>query len=325
MNQGLILGLAMCAVVLGALTAACGGDGATDATLSASDRGGTNSETAPSFATPAPNVAKDVASGAPASGAALPQSGGTAAPADLPSQLDRKIISNTSLTLAVGDVGAVFNDAQQIARTNGGYTEKSSYSNATNVDTKQRAATLTLRVPATNLDAAMNALRGIQGAKVTNEGAKSTEITDQYTDLQSRLRNLERTEQSYLALLAQAKTIQDIITVNDRLDSVRGQIEQIQGRLNVYDNMANLATIDVTIVPAVPANANPNEGGPKGFRASFEDAWDWSTERAQYLISGAGAAGAVAIWLALPLALVLVAARFARRHGGPGNTSPAGE
>jgi hypothetical protein len=318
----LIPAFAAAAIAAIALMAACGGNSNDAASpTDFSSRG--SSETSPSFATPGADPAKNIAAGVPATGDATGSSGGAGDATNLPSQLDRKVISNTTLALGVGDVGAVFNEAQQIARTNGGYTEKSSYSNEPADGAKQRSASLTLRVPAAGLDATMSALRGIAGARVTFEGANSTEITDQYTDLQSRLRNLERTEQSYLALLAQAKTVPDIITVNDRLDSVRGQIEQIQGRLNVYDNMVDLATIGLTIAPLVPANVDT--GGPKGFQASFEDAWDWSTERARYLISGSGAAGAVAIWLALPVLLVFVAARYARRRGAPTHASPAGD
>ena len=321
MNKGIILGIG--GVVMGMVAvaaAACGADSATTNNQSTADTvaqatAGPRLETAPSFASGSTS-AKDAGGSANSVAPGAPASGSTTAP-DLPSQIDRKIISNTSLSLSAGDVGAAFNEAQRLARVNGGYTEKSSYANADSNDAKQRSATLTLRVPADKLDDTMTSLRGISGAKVTSEGAKSTEITDQYTDLQSRQRNLERTEQSYLKLLDQAKTVQDILTVNDRLDSVRGQIEQIQGRLNVYDHMADLATIDLTIAPVAPGKATPDEGGPKGFQASFADAWDWSLERAQYVVSGSAAAGAVAVWLVLPVGLVLVAARFARRRSTP--------
>jgi Domain of unknown function (DUF4349) len=315
-----IFGLIVLGAVAAMLMASCSSGNAVDSSAAPpSDRG--PAETAPQLA---PDTFKSVADTLPAGSTAGSAAGTNAATnsapnggtsPSLPSELDRKVISNTALTLNVGDVGAAFNQAGQLARSNGGYTEKSSYNNQDSTNVSQRSATLTLRVPATHYDDLLGALRGMNGAKVANESAKSTEITEQYTDLQSRLRNLERTEQSYLTLLQQAKSIQDILTVNDRLDSVRGQIEQIQGRLNVYDNLSDLATIDLTLTPIAPAKAQAPSTGSKSVQEAFADAWQWSLQRAHY----AAAAGAVlavgALWLAVPLLIVFGAARLMRRRG----------
>ena len=234
--------------------------------------------------------------------------GGTGS--SLPSLLDRKVILNASLALTVSDVSAAFSEASRLTRTSGGYVEQSSYSGADLASgAKPRAASLTLRVPADQYDALLAGLRGIQGAKVTGEGSKSSEVTEQYTDLQSRLRNLEATEQSYLKLLDQAKSIPDILTVNDRLDGIRAQIEQIQGRLNVLDKMTDLATIDLTLVPAVPGKAEPKGDGPKPISQAFADAWEGSLDVLRYAAAG-GAVVLVAIgWLIIPAMVVVVAIR----------------
>jgi hypothetical protein len=265
---------------------------------------------------PAAPVATD------SSGGALPPGSTTSGGADtsLPSLLDRQIILNGSLVLNVSDVSAAFDEASRLARANGGYVEKSSFS-ASAQASNQKSATLTLRVPSDQYDQLLAQLRGISGAKVQTEGSQSTEVTEQYTDLQSRLRNLESTEQSYLTLLNQAKSVQDILTVSDRLDNVRGQIEQIQGRINVLDNAINLATIDLTLAPVVPGKAAPT-GGPKTVSQAFADAWAWSLEALRY----AAASGAVAVvalaWLAVPAALVILGVRRMRRRPSPASPAP---
>jgi Domain of unknown function (DUF4349) len=305
------LGLVAVALALVVLVAACGDD------VSTTNSSESTTGTAPQFEGGIAKSAGDPAA-APAdtnnATGATTDGGGTS----LPSQQDRKVISNTALSLNVDDVGAAFNEAGRLARTNGGYTETSSYTNDGSADAKSRVATLTLRVPATNYDDLLASLRGMTGAKVKSESAKSTEITDQYTDLQSRLRNLERTEQSYLALLQQAKTVQDILTVNDRLDSVRGQIEQIQGRLNVYDNLTDLATVDLTLTPILPAQVESHGSGAKSVSAAFADAWDWSLQRAHYVAAGGAVLAVGMLWLAIPVLIVLGAARIVRRRGQPG-------
>jgi hypothetical protein len=138
-------------------------------------------------------------------------------------------------------------------------------------------------------------------------------VTEQYTDLQSRLRNLQSTEAQYLKLLEQAKSINDILTVNDRINSVRSQIEQIQGRLKVLDNLTDMATIDVTLAPIVPAKVE-NGGGPKSVGEAFADAWEASLDVMRHLAAAGAVVAVAAIWLAVPAILVLVVALFGRRN-----------
>jgi hypothetical protein len=114
----------------------------------------------------------------------------------------------------------------RIATAAGGFVESSSFANADNPD--ERAANLTMRVPADRYQDTLASLRGLAGVSVKTENSKSSEVTEEYTDLQSRQRNLERTEQQYLTLLERAASIQEILT-GGPIDGVRLQIEQIQG------------------------------------------------------------------------------------------------
>jgi hypothetical protein len=275
--------------------------------------GGTEYRDALGAATPAatggPQVQRQPASGDSTTGSGqLPAS---------PEQttLDRKIIFNARLALTAEDVPASFDRVSRIARTAGGFIEKSSLATRKDSDGEERPyASLTLRVPTATYQDTLGELRALPGGKVGTEESGSNEVTEQYTDLQSRLRNLERTEQRYLALLEQATTIPDILTVNDRLDSVRLQIERIQGQLKVFDDLVELATIDVSLAPVLPGKPQPADDGPKSVREAFADAWAWSLEAGRYVAAGLASVLAVAIWLAIPAALVLGAAQVARRR-----------
>lgn len=230
----------------------------------------------------------------------------------LPAQLDRKIVYNATINLQVGDVGTAFSDASSIARVAGGYVEKSSFSGSDGTNSKDRGATLTIRVPAAAYEDTLAKLRGLPGAKVMREGAKSSEVTEQYTDLESRLRVLQSTEQSYLKLLEQAKSIPDILTLTDRLNGVRSQIEQVQGRINVLDHLTELASIELSLAPlAAPASVRD---GPKGVGDSFADAWVASLEGARYVASAAAVLAVGAFWLAIPAGLALLGLRLTRRR-----------
>lgn len=298
---GTLRGLAAIgAITLLATATACGGNESDD------DDSGGGASLAAGDLSERDNDARDANNGA------LPPSTGGTGVAAAATSLDRKIIFTAGITLSVEDVQAAFHDVSRLALSTGGFIEKSSFANAG--DERERAASLTMRVPSSAYQDTLSALRGLRGGTVKTEASTSNEVTDQYTDLQSRLRNLERTEQQYLALLQQAKTIPDILTVQERLDSVRLQVEQIQGRLKVLDDQTDLATIDVSLTPVPPVKAGGNDG-PKAVSEAFTDAWAWFTEASRYVAAGLAVLAVAAVFLALPAGIVLAVALVVSRRG----------
>ncbi len=264
---------------------------------------------------------------APATGA--PPSSGTSSlgTTDLNSAaIDRKIIFNADLDFEAADVRASFDDVARVARSSGGFVEKSSLDERPDRDGKALLyGALSLRVPSTAYGDVVADLRGLGGLKLRKESSSANEVTDQYIDLTSRLRNLERSETQYLALLQQAKTIQEILTVQERVDSVRNQIEQIQGRLKLLDDQTDLATIDVSLVPpAAPALVEEDDDGPKSVRQAFADAWHGAVETSRYVAAAGAVLLVMAIWLAVPAALVVALGIYAHRRspGRPLDSAP---
>jgi hypothetical protein len=153
------------------------------------------------------------------------------------------------------------------------------------------------------------------GVTVDTESSNSNEVTEQYTDLVSRLRNLERTEQQYLTLLTEAKSIQDILTVQDRLSGVRSQIEQIQGRLKVLDDLTDFATINLVVAPVVAKAAE----GSSGWSLSevFVTSLEGSLVAAQFVAAGIIVLFVAGIWLVIPVGLGLYANRKFRNRTLP--------
>jgi hypothetical protein len=257
--------------------------------------------------------ATSVPGGALEDSAGVPQSGGVGLE---PSQLlDRKIIFTASLEVEAENVRSSFESAGLIARRAGGFVERSSLSTRETGDGEQLTfATITMRVPVGEYDRVLNEIRVLNGTEVLSEESGSTEVTEEYTDLQSRLRNLERTEAQYLTLLGQADTIDDILTVNDRLDGVRAQVEQIQGRLNLLDDLTELATVSVSFSPveAAPLAVKDNGGGIPTFAEALEGALGFSVAALQLLAAASALLLVGAVWLVIP-GLVYLGARRMRR------------
>jgi hypothetical protein len=325
------------ALLLGALAAA--------AIVVAVVGGGSSATTNPlALATNAPDLFKSISgvSGDSAAttsgtlnlpaGAALPAaapitgSSGTSAPGASGgsssvsnSLVDRKIERQATLDITVDDVAGAVTRIEAAAGAAGGFISQETITQATTTgssDTKRQQATVQIRVPAEKYTAVMNDLRGL-AKDVTAENSQTSEVTGQYTDLQSQLRNLQATEQQYLTLMGTATTVGDILTVQDRLNSVQGQIEQVQGQIQLIDNLTAMATITIDVsLPPLPATTEPPQ--QSWATQAWSNAWDTSQQVMRALGTGAITAGVVFVWVLIPGIMALGAWRLfgTRRNRG---------
>lgn len=258
----------------------------------------------------------------PSVGGAAPEEGGNL---PLPQLADRKIIRTATLELEVEDVGAAVQKVESAAITAGGFVSESTVfvqeppepeDGDEAPPERTQTATVTIRVPAEAYANVMSQLRGI-ASEVRSESSQASEVTEEFTDLQSRLRNLEATEGQYLKLLEQAETIPDILTVQDRINSVRLEIEQVQGRINLLDDLTDLATITATLVP--PSAPIRGEDSGQGWAAeAWDAAWEGSQDALVALGTVAIIGGVVLVWLAVPALVALVGwRRFGWRLPAP--------
>lgn len=264
-RQWLMVGAAIMAVF--AAGAACGGGsaskradssaGSTGQTQLKASSGGQPVEQAVNGAVRDPGKVQSGVDGDPGAntdalrGAPNDATGGGANPLALPSQLDRKIIMTATLDLSADEVSKRFEDIGNIATSAGGFIASSTFGNAND----RQTASVTIRVPAASYQRAIQDLRKL--GDVNSEQSNANDVTEQYTDLQSRLRNLKATEDQYLAFLLKAADLNQVLTVQDRLNVTRADIEQVQGRINLVDHQSDLATITVHLSPPIAAKPEP--------------------------------------------------------------------
>jgi hypothetical protein len=181
------------------------------------------------------------------------ESDGLLAGQDVENGVERKVIATANVELVVTDTDRTVDAINTLMEELGGYVANANLYRSYYGSGDLMQGTLTLRVPAERLDEAMAQLEEL-AVDVPSKTLDRQDVTDQYSDIQAQLRNLEATETELRALLAEVRerpnaTPEDILAVHRSLTEVRRQIEQLQGRKNVMDNLIGLSTINVTLTP----------------------------------------------------------------------------
>lgn len=167
-------------------------------------------------------------------------------------EIKQMIIMNASLEIAVDDPGASMSAIQQMAANMGGFTVSSYiYKTYTATGIEVPAATVTVRVPAEKLNDALTQIKALTGdpKKYTlNENISGQDVTQEYTDLKSRLRNLEEANAKLTELYETATKTEEALAIYQQKMQVTEQIEVIKGQMQYYEQSAAKSAITVQIV-----------------------------------------------------------------------------
>jgi hypothetical protein len=223
------------------------------------------------------------------------------------------LVKTASIIVRADDPSAAVDEAIALAREAGGY---SSSATSDGEDEQVQRATATLRVPVSEFEAVMDALRG--GGELLHQEISTEDVTEAYVDLDARLRSQRALESRLIALVGQAQTVEDTIEVERELARVRGTVESLDAQTRSLSKRAAMATIEVTAVSPASAEAG---GLVSTVSVAFDDA--------QRISIGAVGVFVRLLGLVLPIALVgfpvLVAVRRRqrrRRASPPPSTTP---
>jgi uncharacterized protein DUF4349 len=193
----------------------------------------------------------------PAPQAAAEGTAAQAAPAKTPAAnrapaIQRKLIRTFDLELEVRDTEAEAAKVQALVSRLGGFVSSANGQRRGEVF----YYSMTVRVPVERVEEAMAAIRAL-AVRINNEKQQVEDVTDQYIDLDARMRTLEATEAELRALLAESRQrgrkVTEIMEVYRELVGIRSQIEQIRTQLNSFDKLAALSTINLVLVPTEAA------------------------------------------------------------------------
>lgn len=244
--------MAIVALLLSALVAAlalmagCGGnEPSKDGGYGSSTAGPMTETTYASATTTYAAPSRDQESGEAAS-STPGYAGGTGVVLGTLSAGEHKVISNASLQIEVeeGKFQAIFDQASLLADKYGGYI-LSANSSATGQASIIRSGVVAIRIPAESLALALSDAGKL--GKVTAQQLDSQDVTEEYVDLQARLKNAQAQEQAILLLLQRAETVEDALRVRETLMYIQQEIEQYKGRIAYLDEHSAFATLTMSV------------------------------------------------------------------------------
>ena len=194
------------------------------------------------------------------------------------------------------EIGDAMNEAISIVGGHGGFVLSSASGRG---DTR---GTLTLRIPSQKFEAALAELEGL--GKVRSERISGQDVSQDFIDLEARLRNWESQEAVLLKLMDRSVSVQDTIRVQGQLSRVQLEIEQIRGRLRFLRDQTSYGTITASFGPVAP----PTPSTP----GRFAKAWERALDLMQGFVEGVIVASGVVLPLALLAFLIYLVFRAVR-------------
>lgn len=257
-----------------------------------------------SAAPPAP-----AAGTASAAGAASPVGKASGVPALPAGEVGQSaaVVETGSVGLRVGRHGVApsMGRLAALATGAGGYVASSQTSSGS----RSGSGTVTLRVPAASFGTVLAEVQRL--GVVTSLSTSATDVTGKVTDLQDQITALEASRTQYLAIMADATTVADILSVQEQLDTIDSQIQQLQGQQQVLDDETTYASLSVSVVAATAPTP------PRPVSSSLERAWRTSVHGFLAGVDGlVGVAGPL-VFAALLVGLVGLGGRWLWRLRRP--------
>ncbi len=218
--------------------------------------------------------------------------------------LDPMIIRTGTANVQVDSLDRGIAQVRALAARVGGIIGNTSISGGTD---QERHASIELRVPSQNFDAALTGLNPI--GKVQNVNVTAQDVGEEYADVTARVANARRLESRLLDLLdRRTGRLEEILNLEREVARVREEIERYEGRLRYLRTRASISTLTITL-----HEPNAVIGTPRGERP-IRDAFGIAWRNFVGLIAGLIAATGLLIPLALALYAAWRAWRWFRRR-----------
>lgn len=179
--------------------------------------------------------------------------------------IDRKLIRNGQLEFQTEEVKQTKTEVEKICKELNAYISSESENNYGN----RLQYNQMIRVPANSFDALVARIEPL-AKKIDNKNISTQDVTEEFIDVEARLKTKKELETRYREILKQAKTVEEIISIESQIANVRSEIESMEGRLKFLKNQVAFSTLNLTYYETI--------GTDFGFASklveSIKDGWD---------------------------------------------------
>jgi uncharacterized protein DUF4349 len=187
----------------------------------------------------------------------------------------RKVIQNAEMTIETDKPSEGQQKIGVIAEKHGGFVviSESKHNEAASQNVASTVVNVVVRVPAQKFQTALDEIRAV-GGRILHEKSSGQDVTEEYIDLEARIRTKRALEAQFLEIMKQARKISDAMEVQTQLAEVRTEIERLEGRRRFLENQSALSTINVTLHTPTPVVAAATRGFVYDLKAAFGDGMD---------------------------------------------------
>ena len=248
------------------------------------------------------------------SGSGLSPSSDIGSPADT----GRKLIRDVNMSVEARDFDGVLSQITDKVRELGGYVESSDVSGISVNSyggSQQRYADIRARIPADRLDRFVETVES--AGNVTSKQEQVTDVTLQYSDVQSRKKSMEIEQERLWALLEKAESLDAVVALEARLSEIRYELESYTSQLRLYDNQVDYSTVSINmrevkdLTPTAPDSIGTRI--QKGFNRSLNNLGEAGTDLIVWIASNSPILLVLAVIIA---AVVLFVRGLSRRTQG---------
>ncbi|NMA33780.1 MAG: DUF4349 domain-containing protein [Clostridiaceae bacterium] len=244
---------------------------------------------------------------------------------------ERKIIRSADLTIEVDNFDTAFSNIETIITGIGFIQETNINTDRLYVDNEVKffkRGTIVLRVARDKFDSVLNKLRGI--GDVYNYTTHGEDVTEQYFDVESRLRLLKMEQEKIEAYVAKLNDLDQIFKAESKLTEIRYQIESLTGKLNKLSSLVELSTITINLNEKRPGyDAKPKTYGDRlldSLKQSLLDVVEFLGDLLLFIVAALPALVLLGLFILLGVALYRKFVKNRRPEtGGLGSTAMPGK
>jgi len=153
------------------------------------------------------------------------------------------IIRDARMTIRVSEMEAAKSMVDSLTKTYGGYYSNESFNNTD----YQSDYSLIVRIPASNFEDYIRKLES-ESEEILYKDIHARDITDEYIDLEVRLANKKNYLKRYNELVKQAKSIKEILEIEEKTRVLEEEIESTTGRLKYLADQVDYSTLNLQLI-----------------------------------------------------------------------------